>query len=86
MRSDGRRAFRVPVRRKAFLAREARFVTLAFCFSIRSSINLGYGAFTPRDWLAMVTSADYDLKGTGWLRSVAAIQSIFGLGMILLVV
>jgi hypothetical protein len=72
---------RIPVWRRGLIVREARSFALAFCFSVRSSINLGFGPFTPRDWVAILTSADYDIKATGWLRSVAGFQSIFGLAM-----
>ena len=45
-------------------------------FSLVNAFNLGYREFSIGQWLRMLTKRQYDVKATGWVRSLAGIQSV----------
>jgi uncharacterized protein YjbI with pentapeptide repeats len=53
-------------------------------FSVISIVNLGFDGFDFGRWVRMLFWNDYDLKARGWLRMVAGLQSLVGLGLLAL--
>ena len=51
-------------------------VSAMLFFSLVNAFNLGYREFNIGQWLRMLTNRPYDLRATGWVRSVAGIQSL----------
>jgi uncharacterized protein YjbI with pentapeptide repeats len=85
----GRTAFRpLPPGRwprlKARLRRGLRRVRLAFYFSLLSTFNLGWRELNVGNWISRVQKLEYNLKATGWVRSVAGLQSLLSVYLLAL--
>jgi len=55
---------------------EVRSLCAMMFFSLVNAFNLGYREFSIGQWLRMLTKRQYDVKATGWVRSLAGIQSV----------
>jgi hypothetical protein len=44
--------------------------------SLVNAFNLGYREFSIGQWLRMLTKREYEVKATGWVRSLAGFQSL----------
>jgi uncharacterized protein YjbI with pentapeptide repeats len=45
-------------------------------FSVVNAFNIGYREFNFGQWLRMLTKRQYELRATGWVRSLAGVQSL----------
>jgi hypothetical protein len=63
-------------RLSVWLRFEQRTVCAMMFFSLVSAFSLGYREFSVGQWLRMLTKREYDLKATGWVRSLVGIQSL----------
>lgn len=71
-------------RLKARLRRGLRRVRLAFYFSLLSAFNLGWRELNVGNWISRVQKLEYNLKATGWVRSVAGLQSLLSVYLLAL--
>lgn len=63
-------------RLRNWLRFEGRSLSAMMFFSLVNAFNLGYREFSIGQWLRMLTKRQYDVKATGWVRSLAGIQSL----------
>jgi uncharacterized protein YjbI with pentapeptide repeats len=61
---------------RTWLRFERRAVCAMMFFSLVNAFNLGYREFSIGQWLRMLTKRDYEVKATGWVRSLAGVQSL----------
>ncbi len=85
----GRTPFRpLPLRRwprlKARLRRGLRRVRLAFYFSLLSAFNLGWREINVGNWISRLQRHEYTLRATGWVRTVAGLQSLLSVYLLAL--
>jgi uncharacterized protein YjbI with pentapeptide repeats len=59
---------------------------MALLFSLRMAFRIGWKDFNVGDWLARVQRHSYTLDSKGWARSVAGIQSLVSLYLLVLAV
>jgi uncharacterized protein YjbI with pentapeptide repeats len=71
-------------RLKARLWRSLRRVRLAFYFSLLSAFNLGWRELNVGNWISRVQKLEYNLKATGWVRTVAGLQSLLSVYLLAL--
>jgi Pentapeptide repeats (8 copies) len=45
-------------------------------FSLLSAVNIGFGRFTPGDWVRRLQGREYSLQAVGWVRRVAGAQAL----------
>lgn len=64
--------------------REWQVFRVAAFFSLMNGFNIGFREVEFGKWLRMLTRREYDLKATGWARTVAGFQSLLSLYMIAL--
>ena len=58
---------------------------IALLFSIQSAFKIGYGGFSPYEWLRMLYSRDFVMKAMGWPRILSGVQSLVSIYMIIIV-
>jgi uncharacterized protein YjbI with pentapeptide repeats len=74
--------------RQSILARwprvrwEISFFKAVALFSMISVIDLGFDGFDFGRWVRLLFFSEYDLKARGWMRFVAGVQSLIGLGLL----
>jgi hypothetical protein len=61
-----------------------REIQSACKFSFMSALRLGYGPFTPRDWLSLFDSGDSPIKAEGRMKLIAGFQSLLSLYLVFL--
>jgi hypothetical protein len=61
-----------------------RALVLTFFFSLQSSFTLGYKDVNVGAWIARIQAREYQLRATGWVRSVAGVQSIISVYLLAL--
>jgi len=71
-------------RLKSRLWRSLRRVRLAFYFSLLSAFNLGWRDLNVGNWISRVQKLEYNLKATGWVRTVAGLQSLLSVYLLAL--
>jgi hypothetical protein len=64
--------------------REIEIWRVALFFSLESALNIGFQELQLGRWLRLLTTREYDLKGTGWARSFSGAQSLLSLLMLAL--
>jgi hypothetical protein len=64
--------------------REIGIWRVALFFSLESALNIGFQELQLGRWLRLLTTREYDLKGTGWARSLSGAQSLLSLLMLAL--
>lgn len=68
------------------LRRELAVWGVALFFSLESALNIGFQEFQFGRWLRLLTTHEYDLKATGWARTIAGTQSLLSLLMLALAI
>jgi hypothetical protein len=71
-------------RLKARLRRGLRRVRLAFYFSLLSAFNLGWRELNVGSWISRLQKREYVLRATGWVRTVAGLQSLLSVYLLAL--
>jgi hypothetical protein len=63
-----------------------RVATAAFAlyFALLSAFQFGWKEFSIRSWIEHVNPRESTLRARGWVRSVAGLQALFGLYMVVL--
>jgi uncharacterized protein YjbI with pentapeptide repeats len=61
-----------------------RAVTIALFFSLTSAFSLGYGQFNVGTWISQVQPREHTFRGTGWVRSLAGLQSLLSVYLVAL--
>lgn len=64
--------------------RLARAVFVSFAFSVLTAFRIGWKAFNISTWLYDALPRDIRLRGEGWVRSVAGVQSLASLYLFVL--
>jgi uncharacterized protein YjbI with pentapeptide repeats len=54
----------------------ARMLWIALCFSVLSAFQLGWRDFNVGSWIARLQPREYSLRASGWVRTVAAAESL----------
>jgi hypothetical protein len=68
----------------ASLRRGLRRVRLAFYFSLLSAFNLGWRELNVGNWISRIQKKEYTLRATGWVRTVAGLQSLLSVYLLAL--
>jgi hypothetical protein len=71
-------------RLKVRLHRGLRCVRLAFYFSLLSAFNLGWRELNVGNWISRLQKNEYHLRATGWVRTVAGVQSLLSVYLLAL--
>ncbi len=71
-------------RLKWHLRRVFRILHLGLYFSLLSAFSLGWHDFNVGNWLSRVQKKEYTLRATGWVRSVAGLQSLLSVYLLAL--
>ncbi len=66
------------------LKRVLRILHLGLYFSLISAFSLGWHDLNVGSWISRVQKKEYTLRATGWVRSVAGLQSLFSVYMLAL--
>ncbi len=66
------------------ILRRWRVVRLAFYFSLLSAFNLGWRELNVGNWISRLQKHEYTLRATGWVRTVAGLQSLLSVYMLAL--
>ena len=61
-----------------------RAIALTFFFSLQSSFTLGYKDFNVGAWIARLQAREYQLRATGWVRTVVGAQSLISVYLLAL--
>ena len=69
---------------KTRLRRGLRRVRLAFYFSLLSAFNLGWRELNVGNWISRIQKNEYTLRATGWVRSMAGVQSLLSVYLLAL--
>jgi hypothetical protein len=64
--------------------RGKRCLRLAFYFSLLSAFNLGWRELNVGNWIYRIQKREYTLRATGWVRSVAGLQSLLSVYLLAL--
>ena len=65
-------------------ARKWTIFWYAFYFSILMAFNIGWRELNVGSWIARIQPREYTLRATGWVRSVAGIQSLISVYLVAL--
>ncbi len=57
---------------------------LAFYFSLLSAFNLGWRELNVGNWISRIQKNEYSLRATGWVRTVAGLQSLLSVYLLAL--
>ncbi len=70
--------WRIPIRRLRVFARRRTWLVLrlTLLFSIMSAFNIGFRDFNFGRWIRNITRNEYDLRATGWIRSISGAQAL----------
>ncbi len=67
---------------------EDRFILkklgIAMLFSLQRALRIGYRQFSPDNWIKMALHPKFEITSRGWPRFVSALQSIIGIGLVIL--
>ena len=61
-----------------------RMIKISFYFSLLSAFNIGLREVNTKNLITRLQRRDYTLRATGWARSLAGIQSLLSLYLLLL--
>ena len=56
-----------------------RVIRICLCFSVICAFRIGFNQFDIGNWISRLQSRPYELRATGWVRSVAGWQSLVSL-------
>ena len=80
-----RKWVRVEFRRdRRSFAEISRVMRIAGCFSTLCAFRIGFREFSVGDWISRLQSRQYELRATGWARSVAGCQALISLYLLAL--
>lgn len=66
------------------LDQEAKALATAFMFSLMCVFAIGVEGFNGAQWIRMLQPNEYVIQATGWVKTVAGLQSLLGAGLIAL--
>jgi len=66
------------------LWRAWRALRLAFYFSLLSAFHLGWRELNVGTWISRIQKREYNLRATGWVRSVSGLQSLLSVYLLAL--
>jgi hypothetical protein len=66
------------------ILRGLRQMRLAFYFSLLSAFNLGWRELNVGNWISRLQKNEYHLRATGWVRTVAGVQSLLSVYLLAL--
>lgn len=61
-----------------------RLIRIGLQFSLLSTFNIGWHDLNIGNWIARIQAHEYELRGTGWVRMVAGVQSLIGVYLLAL--
>ena len=61
-----------------------RVIRIAGWFSVLNAFRIGFREFNVGDWISRLQSRQYELRATGWARSVAGCQALMSLYLVAL--
>ena len=61
-----------------------RVIRIAVWFSVLNAFRIGFREFSIGDWILRLQSRQYELRATGWARSVAGCQALISLYLVAL--
>jgi hypothetical protein len=64
--------------------RVLRIIRLGFYFSLLSAFSLGWRELNVGNWISRIQKREYTLRATGWVRSVAGLQSLLSVYLLAL--
>lgn len=64
--------------------RALRMLRLGFYFSLLSAFSLGWRELNVGNWITRIQKREYTLRATGWVRTVAGLQSLLSVYMLAL--
>lgn len=64
--------------------RGIKTVWVGIYFSVLSAFSIGWRDFNTGHWLSRIQTRDYSLRATGWVRSLAGVQSLISIYLITL--
>jgi hypothetical protein len=67
-----------------WILRVLRIFRAAMFFSLMSAFNIGFRDINFGRWIRLLTMKEYDLKATGWARTVAGFQSLVSVYLVAL--
>ncbi len=73
-----------PVKLRAKGWKDIRAWGLAFYFSILSAFHIGWRDLNVGSWIARLQRREYNLRATGWVRTVSGFQSLLSVYMLAL--
>lgn len=79
-----RKAQDAPVKLRAKAWWDLRAWGLAFYFSILSAFHIGWRDLNVGSWIARLQRKEYNLRATGWVRTVSGFQSLLSVYMLAL--
>ena len=79
-----RKAQGAPVKLRAKAWWDLRALRLAFYFSILSAFHIGWRDLNVGSWIARLQKREYNLRATGWVRTVSGLQSLLSVYMLAL--
>jgi len=56
----------------------------AFYFSVLSAFHFGWRDFNIETWMTRIQSTEFSLRGQGWVRVVAGIQSLISMYLLVM--
>jgi hypothetical protein len=73
-----------PVKLRAKSWWDLRAWGLAFYFSLLSAFHIGWRELNVGSWIARLQRKEYNLRATGWVRTVSGFQSLLSVYMLAL--
>jgi hypothetical protein len=61
-----------------------RVVALGLLFSLHSAFHIGWRELNVGNWISRLQLREYTLRGTGWVRVVSGVQSLFSVYLLAL--
>jgi hypothetical protein len=61
-----------------------RMIRIGLYFSLLSAFNIGWREINTRQWITRLQRRDYALKANGWVRTLAGIQSLLSIYLMVL--
>ena len=61
-----------------------RALWIAFYFSLLSALRIGWRGWHPDSWIAQLQAREYTLCASGWVRTVAGLQSLISLYLLVM--
>ncbi len=75
---------RIPCHSLPWGWRVLRVLRLGFYFSLLSAFSLGWREINVGNWISRIQKREYTLRATGWVRTIAGIQSLLSVYMLAL--